>query len=75
MSQIVQTSYLSNPITVLNASEVNQIEGEFVYNFYLKDETSMYHTSPTSPLKDNQQSGLVSASTIAQIDEVERGSI
>ena len=75
MSTVVQTSYLANPITVLNTKEVADISAEFVYNFYLKNETKEYHTSPTSPLAGNTQSGLVSFKTVSQIEDIERGSI
>ena len=75
MSEVVQSSYYANPITVLNTKEVRKIEGSFVYNFYLKNETTEYHTSPTSPLAENESSGLVSFKTVSQIENIERGSI
>ena len=72
-SQTFNDSQVSNPVTLLNAREPISLSAKFVYNFYLKDEQTTLHTSPTSPIKN--ESGFISQKTYEQIEEVERGSI
>ena len=72
-------SKLSIPITNIDIYEPNTITGNFVYNFYLPTEDREYNLTPTSPFiaygHTPTSLQMITATTAAQIEENERGSI